>query len=220
MPFKPSTLNAVMAHDPEILVKQLLEQAIETTIANKNHNLAYFSTSIKLSEFYKITNSNPEQVVYDFPDGNENKDSEKACFSILKSSIFFFDLPDKSLFREENGKLDIQHILSSVKTLKKDYNLKTVVIDNIDAIACTLMGREALWRTNAGNLNAFEDWKERRLEYLMALLFYISRKFDVSLIFGKKTTTQIEEVNLKQLFPYNTFEMIDAFNLLNEKHRF
>jgi hypothetical protein len=68
--------------------------------------------------------------------------------------------------------------------LKYRYNVKHIYIDHFETLDCALIGRDKLWKTNSSNERLYEDWKDRQLEYKTALLFYMSRKFDINFHIG------------------------------------
>ena len=209
------TLIAVASQETKKLSEQLLSESLSITGNHRFQNVAFISTVIKQKTFHKIALSNEEQLVY-----NAIEKPEVGSICLPKNALFFLDLPDKSLCRNDDGVLDIEHIHKIMTALKNNYNVQTFIIDNIDKVDCSLMGRDLLWKTNRSNLSNYEDWRERKHEYIISLLFFISRKLNVRIIFGKEmkqtTTLQKELAYIKYMNFGFAAEIIDEIMVWNE----
>lgn len=207
-------LLAIASQETKKLSKQLALESLAITGNHRFQNVVFIATEI----VHKITLSNQEQLVDTDIEENNNYKTANNC--LPKSSLLFLDLPDKSFYRKEDGVLDIEHIHKMVTSLKNNYNVETIIIDNIDKVECSLMGRDLLWKTNSSNISNYEDWRERKHEYIISLLFFISRKLNVRVIFGKemkKITTQPFEIShIKYMNFGNAIDMIDEIKVWNE----
>ena len=80
------------------------------------------------------------------------------------------------------------------------------------------MGREKLWRTNPGNKYNYEDWRERKMEYIISLLYFLSKRYEISFMFSMELDNRFpgypEKDNIMYLFGFGK-EMIDKFSYLN-----
>lgn len=192
---------------------QLLKNVFEECQINKNKPIAFLSNQIEFEEFKSITQTQEEHLVYDFTEKTENGNYLNASISIPLASLLFIDLPDKSLYRE--GNLDIQHIRQMIIPLKYRFNVKDIYIDNFESVGCSLMGRDQLWRTNPSNTTLWEDWKDRQMEYKMALLFYMSRKFNLNFYIGMTWYGKEENPKDIRFMRYgNIFDMINEFEYI------
>ena len=164
---------------------QMLQRVYNLCCTEKNKNRAFLSIQLNLKEFLKITNHEEEHLVSDFTEKTNAGNYLNASISLPLNSMLFLDLKDKSFYRSnENFNLDIQQIQQMIIPLKDKYDVRDIYIDNFNKVQCFLMGRSDLWQTNSTNAKQFEDWKERQMEYKMALLFYMSRKFDLNFHIG------------------------------------
>lgn len=187
------------------LIKKLHNQCSE----NKNKHIAFLSTEINAEEFYQELEIKEEFLVYDFVDKKEES-FLNSSISLPLNSMFFIDLPNKSLLRSNDENLDIQHIRNIIIPLKYKYNVKNIYIDNFHKITCNVMGRDLLWKTNPSNFPLYEDWKERQMEYKMALLFYMSRRFEINFHIGMKLEeNELKPKSIKHLNYGNIYDMID-----------
>lgn len=214
------TLIAIASKEMKKLSEQFLIESLDLTGNHRFQNVAFISTEIKQEIFYKISLSNQEQLVYVDVEKPTNGNCSNGNICLPKNSMLFLDLPDKSLHRNDDGILDIEHIHKIIVSLKNKYNAETIIIDNIDEVECFLMGRNELWKTNISNTINYEDWKERRHEYLISLLFYMSRKFNVRIVFGKQikkgTTLPIKISDINYLSFGNSYDMIDEIMYWDE----
>lgn len=169
--------------------KQILKSVYQDCSSQKNQHKAYLSIHTSIDDFLKITSKNIEHLVYDFSEKPESGVERYANIALPLASMLFLDLPDKSFYRNENRRLDIAHIRQMIIPLKFQHNVKDIYIDDFNSVSCNQMGRNKLWQTNPGNLRQFEDWKDRQMEYKMALLFYMSRKFDINFHIGMPWTS-------------------------------
>lgn len=193
----------------------MLQEAHAICSAKANSPIAFLSTQTNLNEFLKLTTTKAEHLVYDFTEKTNEGHFLNATISILLASLLFMDLPDKSLYRHENQPLDIHHIRKMIIPFKYRYNVKHIYIDNFESIGCTLMGRDKLWKTNPSNERLYEDWKDRQMEYKTALLFYMSRKFDVNFHIGM-TWYRKEKVakDIRFMTYGNIYDMVDQIECL------
>ncbi|MBI9041952.1 hypothetical protein [Lutibacter sp.] len=209
------TLIAIASQNTKKLSEQLLRESLSITGNHRFQNVAFISTEIKQETFHKIALSNQDQLVY-----NDIEKPEFSSICLPKTSLLFLDLPDKSLYRNDDGILDIEHINKMLIPLKNNYNIETIIIDNIDKVDCSLMGRDLLWKTNSSNLSNYEDWKERKHEYIISLLFFMSRKFNLRIIFGKEmkesSTLPLKITHIKYMNFGFAAEMIDEIMYYNE----
>ena len=214
------TLIAIASQESKKLSEQFLLESLAITGNHRFQNVAFISTEMEQETFHKITLSNQEQLVYNDIEKTEIDSAKNASICLPKNSLLFLDLPDKSLYRNDNGILDIQHIKRMIVPLKTKYGVTTIIIDNIDKVECRLMGRNLLWQTNVSNIANYEDWRERRHEYIISLLFYMAKKFNLRIIFGKQmmetTTLPIETAHIKYMNFGNAYDMIDEIMFWNE----
>ena len=222
--FSSGHLNAIATQDIKALSVHLLKNALNSVGSFLRETL-FISTEMNQELFFEVTNTDEEHLFYDY--SKKVKNGEMECNSIIlpKASLLFIDLPDNSVVRKETDYLDIEHIHSLIVSIKKKHQLFTVVIDNIDKVQCTLMGRESLWRTNISNAALYEDWKERRHEYIISLLYWLAAKYHVRIFIGKEMKSDISTpVKLSDLkyIPYgNSSKIIENFmffkEVINEK---
>lgn len=190
--------------------KQILKSVYKDCSSQKNQHKAYLSIHTSIDDFLKITSKNMEHIVYDFSEKPESGVERHANIALPLASMLFLDLPDKSFFRSENESLDIEHIRQMIIPLKYQHNVKEVYIDDFNKISCNLMGRNKLWQTNPGNLKQFEDWKDRQMEYKMALLFYMSRKFDINFNIGMQWTSKAPDPSHIRFMNFgHIYDMVD-----------
>lgn len=159
---------------------QMLQSVYQKCAVEKNKHCAFLSTQLNLNKFLETTNHEEEHLVSDFTEKTSDGNYLNAAIVLPLHSMLFLDLQDKSFYRsKENQGLDMQQIQQMISSLKDNYDVRDIYIDNFNQVECFLMGRSDLWKTNPSNLKQFEDWKERQMEYKMALLFYMSKKFDL-----------------------------------------
>lgn len=215
-----ATLVAIASKESKKLSAQFLLESLAITSNHRFQNVAFISTEMEQETFHKLALSNQDQLVYTNIEKSEISSNPDASICLLKNSLLFLDLLDKSLYRNEDGVLDLEHINSMIVTLKNNYNVETIIIDNIDKVECSLMGRNLLWQTNSSNTANYEDWRERKHEYIISLLFFMARKFKVRIIFGKEiketTTHPIETAHIKYMNFGNACDMIDEIMVWNE----
>jgi len=213
-------LIAIASQESKKLSEQFLLESLAITGNHRFQNVAFISTEMEQETFHKIALSNQKQLVYNDIEKTENGNYSNASICLPKNSLLFLDLPDKSLYRNNDAVLDIQHIKRMIVPLKTKYDVATIIIDNIDKVECSLMGRNLLWQTNISNTANYEDWRERKHEYIISLLFYMARKFNLRIIFGKqmkeKTTLPIEISHIKYMNFGNAYDMIDEIIFFNE----
>ena len=198
---------------------QMLQTVYNLCCTEKNKHKAFLSTQLNLNEFLEITNHEEEHLVSDFTEKTNTGNYLNASISLPLNSMLFLDLQDKSFYRpDENQSLDIQQIQQMIIPLKDKYDVKDIYIDNFNKVQCFLMGRSDLWQTNPTNIKQFEDWKERQMEYKMALLFYMSRKFDLNFHIGmqwlstEKKPSQIRFMdfgNIQNMVDEITYQIIE-----------
>lgn len=127
------------------------------------------------------------------------------------SSLLFFDFLDSNSSRQNNFPIDIEAIKQLVIFLKNKYDVKTFIIDDIDKITASAMGRQALYTKDPA---AIYHWKIRRSEYLLALLYFFSHKYNVDFILGKQKVKDSKPIitidDIEYLDFGNNYDMIDA----------
>jgi len=217
------TLVAIASQETKKLSEQLLRESMAITGNHRFQNVAFIATEMEQEIVHKITLSNQEQLVYTDIEKTETDNYNNANICLPKSSLLFLDLPNKSLYRNNDGILDIEHIHRMIVPLKNKYNVETIIIDNIDKVDCSLMGRDLLWKTNSSNISNYEDWRERKHEYIISLLFFMSRKFNVRIVFGKEmkkiTTLSLKIAHIKYMNFGNAYDMVDEIMVWNENKK-
>ncbi|MBU2525607.1 MAG: hypothetical protein KKC03_03295 [Bacteroidetes bacterium] len=190
---------------------QILKSVYKDCNKYKNRHTAFLSTRLKLDEFLVITEQQEAQLVYDFTEKTEKGGHLNASISILLNSLLFLDLPDKSLYRADDGVIDIAHLRKMIIPLKYRHKVKDIYIDNFYQVTCNLMGRNLVWEPK--NTTDIKVWKDRQMEYKMALLFYMSRKFDLNFYIGmEQTSLEQKPRHIKGLTFGNTFDMVDEID--------
>ena len=197
--------------------ENILEKAYNIANKDRLHYIAFFSTVLGVSKLYDKTGLSEKHLVHDFTEKPKSGEFLNTSFFLPLNSLLFVDFKDKSLYRNEKiDCLDIQHIRSMIIPLKYKYNVKSIYIDNFNKVECTMMGREKLWRTNYSNIARFEDWKERRNEYNMALLYYMSKKFEIDFIIGyelkKEVSNPLKVSDIKFMKFGNSYDMVDKIS--------
>jgi len=104
------TLVAIASQETKKLSEQLLRESMAITGNHRFQNVAFIATEMEQEIVHKITLSNQEQLVYTDIEKTETDKYNNANICLPKSSLLFLDLPNKSLYRNNDGILDIEHI--------------------------------------------------------------------------------------------------------------
>lgn len=163
--------------------EKLLTSITNKVKTNRLFHCAFVSNDLNIERLFEISGLNDAHLVT-----THNRDDDRATIALAFQSFLFVGFKDKSFYREQGFPIDIEHIRQQVLILKKDYDIKTIVIDNFDKVTATAMGRRILFTKDRG---AMFHWRTRRSEYNMALLYYISNKYDVNFIIGKELNNNI-----------------------------
>lgn len=202
--------------------EKLLEKSVFIAKENRLHNIAFFSTKLSINHFFKKVNLKEEHLVYDFTEKTKNGEYLNASISVLLKSMLFIDFKDKSLYRTESGILDISDIRRMIIPLKHKYNVKKIYIDNFQKVTCTSMGRWHLY--NISDPASIFIWKERANEYKMALLYYMSKKFEIDFIIGnelnKEVSNPLKVSDIKFIGFGNSYDMVDKIVAYNNGNKF
>lgn len=194
--------------------KQLLKSIYSDCAKIKNQPRAFLSFHTRVNDFLEVTHKKQEHLISDYTAKSNSGNYLNATIALPLKSKLFLDLPDKSLYEKDNKKLDISDIRKMIIPLKYRHQVKDIYIDDFNNVSCKVMGRDQLTPSNSNYET--KAIKEREMEYKIALLFYMSRKFELNFNIGMNLKNDIPKPKYVEHMTFgNTYDMVDEFEYID-----